>query len=151
MKFRVLMIVALATVFLGCSRPASYEKFVRTGNKGNDGLYHYSLDMSDSLCTYDVYFYSRIDCSSTRLAGVRDFPLNVTWISPDGQKYVEKVYFKVHGDIEDNDFYSRQYKFLYRSGLVPVRWGEWKLDVRIDSDQFVPGFRGLGVICKKNL
>lgn len=151
MKFRVLMIVALAVFSLGCSRPVSYEKFVRMEDKGSDGQYHFTLDMTDSLCTYDVYFYSRIDCSRNRLADVRDFPLNVTWVSPDGLRYAERVYFDVHDDKEVGDFYSRQYKILYRSGLVPVKNGEWEMEVRIDSDRYVPGFRGLGVICKKNL
>ena len=151
MKFRVLVIAALAAVSLGCSRPVSYEKFIRIEDKGEDGQYHYTLDMTDSLCTYDIYFFSRIDCNRHRLAEVRDFPLNVTWISPDGIRYAEKVYFGVHDDEEGEDYYSRQYKFLYRSGLVPVRHGEWEMMVRIDSDRFVPGFRGLGVICKKNL
>lgn len=151
MKFRLFIVAALFAVLCGCGRPTSSEQFVKLGAKDADGLYHYKVDLSDSLCTYDVLFYSRIDCNNVKLAGVRDFPMTVTWISPDDRKYSEKVYFKVRKDSEDEDFYSNQYMIPYRTGLVPVQWGEWKITVRIDSDRYIPGFRGLGLICRKNI
>ena len=149
MNLRILIVAALAVVLSACSRPTSSEQFVKIGDKGEDGLYHYALDLSDSLCTYDLTFYSRIDCSNARLSELRDFPMIVNWISPDGRKYSEKVYFKVRREQGDEDFYSNQYRIPYRSGIVPVQWGEWEMTVRIDSDRYLPGFRGLGLICEK--
>lgn len=151
MRWWFVIFLVLGIALAGCERPLSSESFVRLKDKGEDGLYHYTVDMTDSLCTYDLYFYSRIDCSSARLAHVRDFPMIVTWTAPDGRRFDEKVFFDVHAATDDSGFYSKSYKILYRSGLAPVRNGEWKMTVRIDSDSFVPGFRGLGVICKKTL
>ncbi|MDO5442206.1 MAG: hypothetical protein Q4G10_00895 [Bacteroidia bacterium] len=151
MKGRVVIFLIQAAVLIGCSRPVSSENFVRIEDKGVDGRYHFAIDMTDSLCTYDVYFYSRIDCGSAKLAQIRDFPMMVTWVSPSGQKFEERVYFDVHAETDDSGYYSKNFKILYRSGLVPVSPGEWEMQVRIDSDRYVPGFRGLGVICKKNL
>lgn len=151
MKIRILIFAAVVAVLSACSRPTSNEQFVKLDNKGADGLYHFTVDMSDSLHTYDLVFYSRIDCNNIKLSQIRDFPLMVTWISPEGEKYSEKVYFKVRGNSEDEDFYSNQYRIPYRSEVVPVRWGIWEMTVKIDSDRYIPGFRGLGLICKKNI
>lgn len=151
MKIRVFIIAAVAVLLSACSRPTASEQFVKLGNKGADGLYHYSLDFSDSLCTYDLTFYSRIDCSRAKLAEVRDFPMVVTWTAPDGGRYSEKVYFNVRDGIKGEDFYSNQYRIPYRTGVVPVVWGEWEMTVRIDSDRYIPGFRGLGLIFEKNI
>ena len=149
MNLRILIVAALAVVISACSRPVSSEQFVKIGEKGEDGLYHYALDFTDSLCTYDLSFYSRMDCSDAKLSGLRDFPMTVVLTSPEGRKYSEKVYFRVQKDERDGDFYSNQYRIRYRSGLVPVSWGEWEMSVRIDSDRYLPGFRGLGLICEK--
>lgn len=151
MSLRIIIVAAVAVFLSSCSRPLSSEQFVKIGDKGEDGLYHFALDFSDSLCTYDLAFYSRLDCSSSKLSEVRDFPMTVVLISPDGRKYSEKVYFEVHKDRPDEDFYSNQYRIPYRSGLVPVKWGAWEMTVRIDSDRYIPGFRGLGLICEKNI
>ena len=149
MNLRILIVAALAVVISACSRPMSSEQFVKIGEKGEDGLYHYTLDFTDSLCTYDLSFYSRMDCSDAKLLELRDFPMTVVLTSPEGRKYSEKVYFRVHKDGRDGDFYSNQYRIPYRSGLVPVCRGEWEMSVRIDSDRYMPGFRGLGLICEK--
>lgn len=37
----------------------------------------------------------------------------------------------------------------YRSGIRPEEAGEWELAVRIDADEHIPGFRGLGIILQK--
>lgn len=75
----------------------------------------------------------------------------VTWTAPDGGRYSEKVYFNVRDGIKGEDFYSNQYRIPYRTGVVPVVWGEWEMTVRIDSDRYIPGFRGLGLIFEKNI
>lgn len=135
---------------IGCSRPSSYEQFVRTGARGEDGLYHYRLEMDDSTSTYDLSFYSRIDCNNLKIATLGDFPLVVTWISPSGTKYSEKVFFNIHNYLPGSDFYSHQYRFPYRVGMAPVEWGEWEMTVRIDAESLIPGFRGLGVVLAKH-
>lgn len=138
------------TLIPACARPSSTEEFVKLSGRSDDGLYRFELDMSDSLSAYDVSFYSRIDCNSVRLVSFRDFPMVITWISPDGvRKYHEKVYFPIHEETVGSSFYSKQYLIPYRSGLVPVRHGVWHLSVEVEADDHIPGFRGLGVICEK--
>ena len=85
------------------------------------------------------------------MAAAKDFPIMVTWTSPSGQSYRENVYFVVHDEARGSNYYSSQYRKVYRTGLVPVEPGVWDLTVYVNSGKDVPGFRGLGVICKKNL
>lgn len=143
------LFVAVAFSLFSCSEPQSYEEFVRTGSKDEDGLYRFTLNMSDSLAVYDLSFYSRIECGNGKLAELRDFPLDITLQSPSGRKYWEKVYFPVHQSSKGSNFYSHQYILPYRSGIIPDEAGEWELAVRIDADGHIPGFRGLGVILEK--
>ena len=120
-------------------------------DKTADGLYHFPLDLSDSTAVYDVSFFSRIDCTRSRLASIEDFPMTVLWTSPSGVKYSEKVFFPVSSYAGSSGFYSHQYRIPYRTGIVPERTGVWDMAVRIESDRYIPGFRGLGVVCKKRL
>ena len=129
----------------------SYEQFISVENREANGLYRYTLDLSDSLCTYDVSFYSRIDATRIKEAHSRDFSMMVTWTAPSGQRFRETVYFGLFDESAGSDSYSRQYVKLYRKGLVPMEFGTWNLEVLVNSGADVPGFRGLGVICKKNL
>lgn len=148
-SLRTVIIIVLATLSAGCARPTSTECFLKASDKSADGLYHFLLDLSDSLNRYDVSFYSRIDCNNIKAASVRNFPMTVTWTAPSGQKYNETVYFDFSAETDGSDFYTRQYLLPYWLGITPVEWGEWDLAVRVDADRFVPGFRGIGVVCAK--
>lgn len=148
---KLVIIMVFMTMMAGCSRPDSYEQFIRIDGKGADGLYHFSLDLSDSSAVYDVSFFTRIDCSRARLSSVEDFPMTVFWTSPSGTKYSEKVYFPAGSFAGSSGYYSHQYRIPYRTGIVPEQSGGWEMAVRIESDRYIPGFRGLGVVCKKRL
>ena len=145
-----LVFAFVAVAALSCARPDSVEQYVGIEQKEPNGLYRYSMDFSDSLATYDITFYSRIDAGRKRMSAVRDFPLMVTWTSPSGQRYRETVYFNVRDEEDGSSFYTSQYRMAYRTGLVPVESGIWDMTVHVNSGNEVPGFRGLGVICKKN-
>ena len=152
--FRPLMLLflaAFAAAGVSCSRPTSTEQFVSVDDRAANGLYHYSLDLSDSLVTYDVSFYSRIDASKVRISQVKDFSMMITWIAPSGRQYRETVYFGVYDESPGSDFFSSQFVKPYRTGLKPVEFGVWEMNVLVNSGAEVPGFRGLGVICKKNV
>lgn len=145
---RVAMAVAIAALASACARPTSTEEFVRLSERSEDGLYHFELDMSDSLALYDVIFYSRIDCNNVKLASLRDFPMEITWTAPDSvRRFREKVYFPIHDETAGSGFYSKQYVIPYRTGLSPVKPGVWQMSVKVDADEHIPGFRGLGVVC----
>jgi hypothetical protein len=135
----------------GCARPDSVERYISADDREASGLYRYSIDLSDSTATYDLSFYSRIDLGKLRMAEIQDFPLTVTWTAPSGRRYRETVYFGVFDSDKGSDFYSSQYRKPYRTGFRPVEWGVWDMAVQVNFGNEVPGFRGLGVICKKNL
>ena len=147
----MLLLAVLMAAAWSCVRPDSVEQYVGAEQREPNGLYNYTIDMSDTLATYDITLYSRIDAGKQRMAATRDFPLTVTWTAPSGRRYRETVYFGIHEGSEGSNFYSNQYRKPYRTGLVPVEAGIWELAVQVNSGNEVPGFRGLGVICKKNL
>ena len=146
-----LMLAAIAAVGVSCSRPLSTEQYISVDRREANGIYRFSLDLSDSLATYDVSFYSRIDANRLKHSVAKDFSLMVTWTAPSGRRFRETVYFGVFDESRGSDSFSSQFLKPYRTGLVPVEHGVWELDVLVNSGAEVPGFRGLGVICKKNL
>ena len=124
---RIALFSALILSVLSCSEPLSTEKFILN----QDGRYSFEVDMSHTDCTYDLYFYSRVDSWKK----VPEFPIDIVLTSPSGVRYSERVYFVRDG----HD------KLAYRTGLVPVESGVWTLDARADAE----GLRGLGLICKR--
>ena len=129
----LLAVLACGLAFSSCRQPDSLELFVRQ-DEARDGVYLYSLPLTDTTAAYDFWFYSRTQ--ERPLAGVQ---LNVQWLAPSGDDLSETVY------MERVD--PRGVKELYRSGMVPAQAGDWQLSVRpvgVDED-----FLGLGVICKK--
>ena len=124
---RIVLLSALILSVLSCSEPLSTETFVLNQN----GKYSFEVDMTHTDCAYDLFFYSRVD--SWRK--VPEFPIDIVWTSPSGQRYSERVYFVRDG----HD------KVAYRTGLIPVESGIWKLDAAADAE----GLRGLGLICKR--
>jgi len=140
--------VVLALSLAACVRPSSTEQFIMADDAPG-GLYSFSLDMADSLVSYDIWLYSRIDSRKTALSSLDNIPVEIRWISPSGQRYGEKVYFpsdEVSG--KTFSYFSRQLKSLYRSDVVPLEHGEWTLEAK--AGEGVAGFRGLGVILERN-
>lgn len=131
MKKLIPTIILVASVMAGCVKPASEEYFVRE-DQSVDGVYSFMLDMSDSLCKYDVYFYTKVDGKKN----IVNLPVQIIWTSPSGQQYSEQVYMKVGAKFGDKE--------LYRSSLVPVEFGSWNLCVVSLND--IKGLRGMGVI-----
>lgn len=134
-------IVALVMV-AACSEPAQMEYFCSSDDRDSLGRFCYSLDMSDSLSTYDIAFYTRIDCSPKDFDALNDVRVDVELVSPAGLSYVETVYLPVES------FSSRKictYDSVvdYRKGLTPVEWGVWQMYLSLPEIQ---GLRGMGVI-----
>lgn len=134
-------IVAMVMV-AACSEPAQMEYFCSSDDRDSLGRFCYSLDMSDSLSTYDIAFYTRIDCSPKDFDALDDVRVDVELVSPAGLSYVETVYLPVAS------FSSRKrctYDSIadYRKGLTPVEWGVWQMYLSLPEIQ---GLRGMGVI-----
>lgn len=124
--------VAMLLLVAACTRPDSFEKFVRV-DQAPAGLFSFPVDLSDSLSTYDISFYTA-DYPGRDTTGLE---LQVVWVGPSGQSASETVYMDVGKGRE-----------LYRSGVSMAEPGEWRLDLRVRD---VPeGFRGIGIICKRN-
>lgn len=121
---------------ISCTRPRSYEKFV-TISRSQGGLYEFCLDLSDSLASYDIYFYTRALGSGPDTLCL---PLMVAWQAPDSTVFEEAVYMRPGG--------SKGNCELYRSAVVMNPPGEWKLSIR--PVEVPKGFCGMGVICKRN-
>lgn len=129
MARKILSALPLLMLLLSaCSRPMSVEQYVKADGSG---VYDFVVDMTDSLYAYDLSFYTRIE-GRTAPAG---FPMKVYLTSPSGQTYVENVYFNC----------SESMVAPYRTGLVPVERGEWKMSVSAVAQ----GLCGMGLICAK--
>lgn len=129
MARKILSALPLLMILLSaCSRPMSVEQFVKADGSG---VYDFVLDMSDTLHAYDLSFYSRVEGKNAP-AG---FPMKIYLTSPSGQTYVENVYYGC----------SEHIVAPYRTGLVPVEPGEWKMSVSAVAQ----GLCGIGLICAK--
>lgn len=136
---RALVGLALtAALFAACSKPATEVKFI-SAKDAADSLYRFTLDMTDSLASYSVYFFSRTDRPAT--GGERSFPmtLDAEWISPDGETELKETVYL-------NSSPAGGSKDLYRSDVRPAP-GEWTLSVRVSGAP--KGFRGLGIISER--
>ena len=130
----VLAGVACALALTACTEPDGMELFLRR-DEARDGVYVYSLPLTDTTAAYDFWFYSRT--SGARLESIQ---LNVQWLAPSGDGFSETVYMR--------SVDARGAKEAYRSGMVPAQAGDWQLSVRpvgVDAELL-----GWGVIYKKN-
>jgi len=126
-KILLLIVVTLSLLSVtACDNPKVREQYKFRGKD-----YVFEVDMTDSLATYDVYIYTRVDSDH------KGFPLEAIWTSPSGQKYSETTYFNL-------DLGQKQ---LYRSGLVPIEWGQWLLELSVPD---VEGMRGMGITTQRN-
>lgn len=141
------VILCVFATLMGCVKPSSYEAFVRSCDRGDDGLYRFTLDLSDTLASYDLSIYSRIDCISPLMAGYQDIPMSAWWTSPSGETYKDDFFFPVQ-DSTVVDFYSTPYVFAFREGFTPVEPGEWKLAFDVSEGEEYPQLCGMGIICK---
>lgn len=122
--------VLLGTLF-SCKAPVYTDAFVRAADADENGCYRFALDLSDSLCTYDVYLYTKVDGGDLHTG----IPFNIRWKSPAGEVSGDVVYWN-----------PKDTKALYRSGVKPAERGEWDLSIAVLGNVKV---RGLGVILEK--
>lgn len=143
MRIRVLAVLFLA-LCVSCGRPEVEESFVKACNVADGGVYSFSIDMRDTLCRYDLSFYTRLDVRKNRLDGIGGIGLDIVWVSPTGERYGEMVDIPVP---VSGNFFSTAVVVPYRTGLLPVEPGEWTLEVRVPDAP--SGFRGLGVMIER--
>ena len=137
---RFLTLLSLLLLAVSCREPDTLEQFVP-----GEGPFEYTVNMSDSLSTYDFAFYTRLDGRHRDIECEREMPLTVVWQAPSNQLFAETVFLPLAGT--DKTFYSRQVRVPYRSGVVPAEAGVWTL--RVSVPVRIPGLRGLGLITTK--
>lgn len=139
-----------AALFTACDEPESYEQFVKAPEgKGiaADNLAFFAefeFPMKDASKSYDLSFYTRVDLPAAVTLQLLDpMRLDVEWFSPacaDSAAFAETVY--LDGGME------RGVVKTYRTAVSPRPVGNWKIKVCIPETP--RGFRGLGMICKRN-
>lgn len=144
------VLAAVLSVFLSfsCNRPLQTEEFRKISHKDSLGRYTFILDLSDSLSTFDVDFYTRIDCSRAAFRVMDDIAVEVGWFSPDGKAYKETVYIPKSSSTRSGAW-SREYLSPYRKNLDPYVHGMWQLSLTVPDDTRT-GMRGMGVVCTSN-
>lgn len=120
MKAGIPILLALA-MLCSCSRPASYEEFIRC-DEASGGIYEFSVDLPDSTASYDLSFYT----------SALKAPLQLE-ISLDSLR--ETVWFPEEKGLA-----------LYRSLIRPGA----SMALRIKPLDPPDGFRGLGIILEQN-
>ena len=134
MDGRALVLLLSATfAALSCVRPESTENFVKAAD-AEDGVYRFTLPLSDTLCRYDISFYTRTEGGSDA-----SLELVAGWVSPSGATHVDTVYMAAGG--------PRGILAPYRTDVETFELGDWQLNVEVPEAP--EGFLGLGVICKR--
>lgn len=141
------LFAVVASVLSSCSAPSSYEEFIRADAADSLGRFCFTLDMSDSLSSYDVSLYMRLDASDEKFETLPSVRVDASWLSPSGVVSDETVYIP-KGSFVNHVGYARDCKVLYRSGIVPPESGKWTLMLSLPSVAECSGFRGIGVILK---
>lgn len=113
---------------MGCKAPEATQEFIF---HKESGIYRYSLDMTDSLSTYEISFYTRMEKADS--AGI--FPIYVVLESPSGTKYQDTYLFD----------YNSGKSAKYASDLDPYEHGVWTITLNVREDDI----SGMGVVLKK--
>src|SRR5574344_515208 len=147
LSWSVALTFVIASV-VSCSRPSSIETFIQASKASEGGTYIFNVDMTDPNLTYDISFYTGIGDRNSLPIG--KIPFNIVFSAPSGKKYEEVVYMVLSNQISDNNE-ARQYKALYRKGIVPSEYGIWRMAVTVGEENYhINGLRGLGIIVANN-
>lgn len=120
-----LLVALLLCGAAACSRPSSVELYAFDDGTGQ---FNFDVDLSDSLCAYDLSFYTRLE---SRFAPP-GFPMKVYWTSPSGTVFGETLFYDASAGLV----------VPYRADMQPVEFGVWKLSVRAKAE----GLKGMGLI-----
>jgi len=140
----LVLATALAVALSACSRPDQTESFVRSSQKTAAGFYEFMVDMSDKEASYDIQVYTRSDCRDKVFAALPDLGIGIVWTAPDGTEYREMVYIP-HEDFDLDSSFSHSVRVAYRTGLVPVQPGVWKMSMVVPEEERFH-LRGMGIV-----
>lgn len=131
MRSNVLILLSVAVLLQSCGGYPGDSEFIKAAD-APEGVYSFRADLSDSLATYDISFYSRIK---------EPLMLDVKWVSPAAVPSLrDSVWIAPEG--------RKPVLALYRSGVCPEEKGVWTIEVR--PSNLPSGFCGIGIVKKKN-
>ena len=123
-RFPVILLLLLA---FGCREPRSTERFIK-----GPGPYVFVLDMADTLSTYDVDIFTRVDGEVPP-----EISLKVQWTAPSHAMFQETVYLPLSEEVYQP----------YRRGMRPPQAGEWT--VTLTPLSMPEGLWGMGLVVTK--
>ncbi len=140
----LLFVSVLLGMATSCARPTVMETFVKSNEKDELGRYGFVVDMEDSTCVYDLYLFTKVDCTQQELDSIPDIGLVMRFVSPSGSQFeeefcIEKAAYSRH------ESFSVDYMLPYRIGLVPKEYGLWQLYVTVPQEDAIIGFCGIGL------
>ena len=140
-------IVLTLLLAVACREPATSEVFIPA-----PGPYTFTLDLSDSLASYDIALFTRIDAHGE--AALDELPIIAVWTAPDYSSeddvfsnpyYTFTEVFYLPLEASRSSYFSRQVWHRYRKGVRPGIYGDWQLSLSVPDTVNIRGLRGLGV------
>jgi len=142
------LFIVILSCMLSCTEPISSDSFQKNFDRDAMGWFSFIVDMSDSLSTYDLSFYTLAEGQLTEVKNLPDIPLEIRMYSPTGECYEETVSIPASSFLKKGSF--RKYcKTGYRKDCIPAVNGVWNVKVNIPLTTF-PSIRGLGLICTRD-
>jgi len=135
---RIFSYLILFLAAVACGEPLSVEKFIPA-----PGPYEFQVDMTDTLGSYKLDFYTRLDGFPEKLDEAGELPLRITWESPSHATFTENVNLPLQGR---STLFSRQVFQPYRNRMRPQEPGVWKLTVAVPYSDGRDVLRGLGLV-----
>lgn len=128
-RFAALLPVLLVAV-ISCRKPDRGSEFIR----GERAAYEFVLEDVDSLALYDISLYT--SPKTRNVTAPASLPLEVRWVSPESDIYVERVVMAVS---------SRRQQ--YREGMLFPLGGRWRLVIYPQDG--ADAINGLGITWRR--
>lgn len=142
-------VVLVAALLCSCTRPDQTETYVGVRHRNADGMYSMTVDMSDSLASYDFTIFTRLDLRKSRFETLEDsIGVGAEWMAPDSTRYREFFYIPKDSFSSSTSF-SKDYFLPYRRGVVPNLPGVWTVSFLVMGEA-AEYMNGMGLICKTN-
>ncbi len=136
-------IVILSLSIYSCKQPMFEEYYVDSKQIDSNGVYHFSLDLSDTTLLYDMSFYLSLHCSNKDFEHFNGLGLSITWRSPLDSIYREKVFVTKNMQIASNSF-TKNLETDYRLGMRPIHRGVWHMGIRPIATNYYK-INGIGI------
>ncbi len=138
--------IFISLLALSCSRPSSYETFVLREKAEYGDTYSFNLDCHDTLVSYDLDLYTRLERQAFGNFSTDSLDLSVKWISPSDSIHSSDTLVLHLGVPIDSSYFSKDYICPFRKDFMVSEQGIWRVRIHIRNNP--DELRGLGVIFK---